>query len=116
MANAEKTLDVLRRARALVARGWCQGVAGIRESGVPTNAPHKSSEPIDRVCAWGALILTTKNNSEEWQSAEAELERDLEKATEGFRTLVQWNDFASRTRGDVLSLYDRTIARLEGGS
>jgi hypothetical protein len=96
----EWTLKKLKEAREMISQGWIQGSYSRAEAGVTC------------FCAKGALFGACEDISTALDLAYL-LEDDL---PEGYGGLVSFNDEKGRTKEEVLALYDRTIARLEGAA
>ena len=110
---------MLREARALLARGWCQWDNALDDNGDPVDP---SSRAARRWSASGALLAVR----EEWRSAgkPAELvSRGFAEASLALQAVVgdiaPWNDAPERTHEQVLAAVDRAIELLRrpsGGS
>lgn len=82
----------LRKARALVVRGWWQGAW--------SNFAERPDGNPDCFCAWGAL-------------AEAGLRDYVTEYPDGETVgLVTWNDRPGRTKAEVVAMFDNSIAAL----
>lgn len=84
--------------RALVEDGWCQGTDHQYVEDRVTPVAH---------CAVGCLQIGT---SDVVLQAQARLLLDELLMETGTRLLMGWNDDKSRTKDDVLALFDRGIA------
>ncbi len=91
------TLDILRSARALVARGWTQGAFARDASG---NAVRPKDPCAIRWCADGAVRSVDPYPS----AALAAMDRVLAPCD-----FVNWNDCPGRTQAEVLGAFDRAI-------
>jgi hypothetical protein len=94
-----KTSTILKKARALVAKGWCQqNWAEDRKGVCSTDDGHTAV----RWCAWGALYTISHNGpcteAGHWLSA---------MVPPG--GVIPFNDASGRTRADVLDVYDAAI-------
>ena len=96
-AVAEK----LREARALIERGWTQGVFARLPNGNGTYAENRKATCF---CMVGALYHV---------GASARCLRMLERATHT-SPAAKWNDAPERTQADVLAAFDKAIALAEG--
>ena len=102
----ETVKEVLVKARALIAKGWCQGA--VSRSGDGTEVPHLS----DLACSWcivGAVCAVGKTSAPALDAL-----RRVTGVRNGY--LDNWNDAPERTQADVLAAFDETIARLEGAA
>lgn len=95
---AGQALAVIRAARSLIAdeRRWVKGQFAIG----------------DCMCAVGALIVADGKSM--GMTYAAELAVTLGSASPHWADVTSFNDHPARTHADVLSLFDRTAARLEG--
>ena len=96
----DEVLDLLRRARDRVVMpdGWCQ----------------RSRINGNKVCALGALYLSSypKGKKHESHSAELDALRLLGEALPAPYFLVwRYNDMPGRTQAEIAALYDRAIAK-----
>lgn len=95
-------LEQLRAGRERIARGWCQHDFARKADGTPTDGLDPEAVTW---CAYGAA------------HDDQRVERVLESALNEFAgtyLLATWNDKSDRTQADVLALYDRAIAAVEG--
>jgi hypothetical protein len=107
-----ETIEMLRKARGFLERGWAQGSFAVDAEG------EKVVPGDDSACAWcvqGSLLAASN-----WKaSAETELITTvlLEYSRKGrspeSASIVKWNDTPGRTKEEVLTLFDKTIERLE---
>jgi hypothetical protein len=102
--------EMLHEARALVARGWCQGATGEDDDG---NAIEPWSSAARRWSTVGALVAVwadRRRASHDRDDAIAAFQRAnlaLLAAVDGqFRS---WNDAPGRTREHVVTAFDRAI-------
>lgn len=98
------TIDLLRKARALIEQGWSQGCGAKDANGFPVST---SSQEATSYCAIGALEAAGDLSFGHWRALEA-LRAGLPEAS-----ITGWNDARDRTKEEVLDLYDRVIAGLE---
>lgn len=97
-----RTVTTLRKARALVVQGWCQGTAAIFIGDTLC------------LCAVAACFDGALHDSLRWQRAVAALERAIGKKWGGH--VARWNDAPGRTKAQVLGLFTRAIhAELKAG-
>lgn len=99
-------VEILRRARDLVAFGWCQGVDA-------TDAEHRAARPWSaRACYWslpGALVAAL-DAPEEGREDSAALITELRLALVGVSetisawSLQEWNDDSGRTQAEVVEM------------
>jgi hypothetical protein len=89
----EEVRDVLREAKGLVAKGWCQGHA--REG--------------DKFCAIGALCTAA------WETGDWSVMKRARAALGSIippdyhSSLMQWNDTPGRTQAEVVALFDEAL-------
>lgn len=86
-----KTVDVLRKARELVAAGWCKG----------------AYQQGRRFCAVGALRAACPDEDMVVAVAHRRLGAYLPELVGG--DVVRYNDAHTTTHADVLALFDRAI-------
>ncbi len=96
------TLQCLRKARALVRKGWTQGVIAVSANHRPVGA---CSVDACYWCAYGSIIAAAGPH---WNAFEES--RDALAVVIG-KPMFQWNDHASRTKAQVLAAFDRAIER-----
>ena len=105
-----KTVEVLKKARALVAKEWCQDSFGRDQWGeeIETNE-------LDRAvafCVRGACIHAATPAA--GQRASVELAKTLGFVDyDALQRLAFWNDDPRRTQRQVVNLFTRTIKRIE---
>ena len=113
----------LKRARALIENGWCQGQSD--SVGFPVGA-HKQlhkrwqvrhvapdNERQQCYCVTGALCAVTDSDESLRLDALDELWLELyegEASREASFGLEEWNDHSDRTHAEVLSLFDAVLA------
>lgn len=108
MDNAEETLSILKDAKELIEKGWTQGCMARDSHGI--YALYDSKEAVC-FCITGAL----------WRVGQGEdvvipLIRLMQHAA-GIpedRFISSWNDEAERTQEEVVALFDKATAALEG--
>lgn len=104
--------EVLRKIRALIAQGWCQGDAAqdVHGHALVVGSPHATAW-----CLVGAVNRITLNNSYKspWNVytlfKNALPDKDKIFGCTGLTSLIAWNDAPHRTQADVLALLDRAI-------
>ncbi len=96
------TLETLKQARALIAKGWTQGAMARDKWGVRESAWSPCAASF---CAIGA-VRRACGPAHEIRDGTRALEERCKIPLEDF------ND--SHTQAEVLALFDRTIAELEG--
>lgn len=101
-------VKVLRKARALVAKGWTQGTYARSKSGRPVKHLGRAAA---RFCAIGALDVAAHSSGDRFTYSDA---RDALRQAVGVHLLPEWNDESGRTKADVLAAFDRAI-RAEAG-
>lgn len=95
------TLQVLRKARALIKKGWTQGAFARRKNGHTTE---DDSAAAVKFCVRGAINRVARFG--EWQVASKCLQDALD---DPWRSLVEFNDAKGRKRAEVVALFDRAI-------
>lgn len=101
---------LLRQARSIIERGWCQGCEARDRNGnwVPT-----FSNKAVKFCTWGGVERAREELGIKWSPDEAfAIEDLLLSCTKNQDDIANWNDMPSRRKSQVLSLYDRAIAKL----
>jgi hypothetical protein len=96
-------VEVLTKARALVAQGHCKGAAARAANGRPVRV----NEP--GACSWCALGAMWA--SESWEHVENA--KDTLRSVLGVRSIGsigRWNDAPERTQAEVVDAFDRAIA------
>ena len=96
---------MLKRARALVKRGWCQDVLARDKRGIRCNEKDVFATSW---CVVGATYRACSNRFGPSDDAWSAL-------TAAARThdLAGWNDRTGRKQADVVALFDRAIAKAE---
>lgn len=102
-----KTVTILKRARAKIVKGWCQGHSAIDSRG---NLCLAETSAAVSWCAVGAIFAVSKNDWKYEEAARDVLEKALGK---GQSEIANWNDEPKRTKKQVLALYDKAIRHLE---
>lgn len=107
-------IAVLREARKLLKRGWCQGAPARDAEGLSVG---ELKPTACRWCLLGAISFASRGEPALYRKAE----KILRVAT-GWEMLALWNDVINRTQAEVLAAVDRAIAlgerelaKLEGG-
>lgn len=100
------TIEVLREARALVAKGWCQNENAFNSEGKMVHARDPSA---CRWCVNGALMVAS-GGVIPCQSTAWDRIRDSNRIP---LALDEWNDEPERTQAEVVAAFDRAIASLE---
>jgi hypothetical protein len=138
-SSAEQTVAVLAGARALIARGWCQGgwyvlqaPDGRRRFVGPGSLIRRSFGEIVQSCVVGAVVESARWHTAERGAAGPAIDTLWHELGElsGHRPAVDpwpptpilrrrevgdlttWNDTPGRSREDVLRLLDAAISRL----
>lgn len=117
-----KTLEILRDARALVANGWTTRTYARAADGLPVGATDARAVSF---CMLGAVCRAHKVHTgaepqaggavtNEWRDCVSALQAGLPHSPVGNNAfdLAPFND--GHTRGDVLEVFDRAIARVGG--
>lgn len=102
-----ETAEILRKARSLVAKGWCQGHYACDQDGdfCDSNSPDAASW-----CAQGALHRAGMALGDK-RAPSLAAQNFLYEAVG--RHVPDFNDAASTTHADVLDAFDRAIAAAE---
>ena len=110
------TKEVLEQARALIERGWTQGTAARNANGDHVAA---TSRHACMWCATGALYVVYERIPE-WRddpktNQVADLLRSaIPKGSNDYhQTIVGFNDAIETTKADILSIFDKAIARCD---
>lgn len=111
----KKTSSILKEARELIAKGWCQGALAATKAGKPT---HPGSIDAAQFCSLGALWRCSFGSvSLGYDTAERFLYQILASLTTKKSTDVAdielWNDHPKRTQVEVLELFDIAIINAE---
>lgn len=101
-----RVLAVLKRARAMIVRGWCQGTYACDADGVRVQP---NSDMACRWCAAGAVRATAGGDA---CLAEATMSLLAICLPRGRASVTGFND-SQDTKRPVLALFDRAIKRLE---
>ena len=114
-------LETLKEVRDIISRGWCQGWDARDETGKMVFHSDK------KACSWcliGAIAKATDNGvgnvvfrSEEennlFHNCVVQLIETINPDERAGFALTEWNDIRGRKKDEVLSVVDKTIARLE---
>ena len=105
--SPQTVLDVLIRARARLAAGWCQHSGKMGDNYCSVHSLY------DECTSWDdgtddkkAIHLSDQAKECVYVTLRADLDTRLV-------DLVSWNDSKSRTQEEVLDLFDRTIERVK---
>lgn len=104
------TVDILREARGLVARGWTQGSYARDEQG------KELCVCDDRAVSWctlGAIREAQARVASTFDEADRAEELLGKVACDDWAAIPDWNDEDGRTQADVLNAYDRAIQLAE---
>ena len=110
MDESDRVLEVLKRARALLAPegAWCQGVIARGKRGVSVDPRGGYAVSF---CAAGALLAAgdSGHRANNFLFSHLPYQQPI--------AIGDWNDLPERTHQDVLDVFDRAIAaRLSGAS
>jgi hypothetical protein len=112
-ASAPSAIEILRRARDLVAFGWCQGADA-------TDAEHRPAEPwSSRACYWSLLgaLAAALDAPREGRADSPALVAELRLALVGVSetisdwSLETWNDEPNRTQSEVVEMLNAARLR-----
>ena len=112
-----QTLETLRSARALVARGWTQQAMARDAHGVQLIGGnihpdgHETATPC-AWCAWGAICAAAPEGDARETAKDAAREA-LRDAVGGWSSVGGWNDKPERTQAEVLAAFDCAILKGE---
>lgn len=115
--DAKTTLEILRRGRAYVEKGWTQNLAAQYEDGYRSNEVDLTDHgALASVCMLGGIRrasvdLGFADNTEEFDALTAAT-RALRDATGG-GAVIDYNDVEGRTKDEVLARFDEAIKSLE---
>ena len=110
-------IDLIKRAREFVEKGWTQGV---HARDADDQEVHPLASTACKWCANGALVAAVcemlPDDRDERHGRLKACQRALlqELHETRFHFLVTWNDSAETKHSQVLDLFDKTIKRLEG--
>ena len=107
---AMQDIDVLKRARALIAdsRCWTKSTFARNALGEPVPSKHPTA---CKWCGGGAIKAISTSDCAERDGCRRHLEAALSSQWAN-RTFAQFNDAPETTHADVLACYDRAIANL----
>ena len=88
-------VDVLVKAKALVAEGWCQ--------------VHFHTADGKQHCAEGAIMMAGGYDPHRYIPAVRALSNVVEPVLGEFCSVMLWNDREGRTQAEVLDAFDRAI-------
>lgn len=94
------TVEALRKARALIKKGWCQGFFAQTSDGEEVDANDRRAR---KWCASGA-VFAQKGHGRIVGDALSVLSRVVETSS-----ISDWNDAPVRTKREVLAAFDRAI-------
>ena len=115
---------ILRKARALIAAGWCQNADAVEHPGGPVE--HCAVGAVRAAAAWGKPGAFNSRLEPAVEAAasvllestgEAVLYRDVGSLHgDAFDTqlLSRWNDNGERTQAEVITAFDRAIDAMRG--
>ena len=118
-------IEMLRQARDLVARGWCQGISARREDGGTVNSTDKSACAF---CTTGALTAAMWHNNNTWDALHesyailydaiaeagynmAQSSANIAQGTFHGVCLNKFNDTLGRTQAEVVAVFDQALAK-----
>lgn len=114
--DMEGVRAVLRLARGLVWKGWCQGVSARDANNEPVLSHSKEAE---RWCASGAITCSSRFFAKEpslyadvREEAMHYFQRQGLPAGDMCQSITRWNDQDYRTHLDVLDAFDRAIYQI----
>lgn len=99
------TVDILRAARALVAKEWTRRASARDSAGIACAA---NDEGARSWCMVGALAVVTHGALEYATEAVADV-LGMERSAD--HRISDWNDAPGRTQADVIAAFDAAIAR-----
>lgn len=95
-------LDVLKSAKALVEKGWCQNTYAKTAKGKPTDSYNPNAVAW---CMRGAMASAAAND---FNADFVEASITLEKAL-GAMWIADWNDASWRTKAEVIAAFEEAI-------
>ena len=106
-----KTIDVLKKARALIAKGWTQSVGAADEYGLHVDI---ASFRACKFCASGAVCRAAGNDIPSRMLAMRSLARVVpdsarSRSRDATMRVIVFNDAKGRTRRQVLAAFDKAI-------
>jgi len=103
----------LDEARALIDKGWVQGLGAVDENGRCTFY-HKASA----FCAFGAVmrVYTVDGETEYWTAYEVADFLDLVAQAKGYPTIVSFNDAPERTQAEVVEVFREAAELARAGA
>lgn len=110
---------MLNEARALLARGWCQGMGARDDRGRQTWVlnPHAARYCLTgavRKAAWQVAWRDTERGISRYNGRQQDLEHESYTHLQRFTRMevAAWNDQPKRQQAEVLTLLDQAIAAL----
>ncbi len=101
---SKSVIEVLTEARALVAKGWCQGPPAMNSSGRPTGTVCADA---CRWCCYGAISAVS--DAESYYGARSAINAEAMRL--GFVGDIHFNEHPGRTQAEVLDLFTKAIER-----
>ncbi len=103
--------ETLVAARALIEKGWCQGVYARDSSGLTTKV---WGDQAVSFCAIGALFCVMDfMRGPDKDRVLIVCQRLLDSVCPALSNIVEFNDAAGRSKEDVLAVYDNAIQSLK---
>lgn len=106
------TLEILRRGRERVAKGWCQKAQARDADGFSSNADSPSAA---QWCAIGAIVDEADESGARLEAQRA-LRGALGRSRLTYYAVVEWNDTPGRTQAEVITLFEKAIAAEEAAA
>ena len=106
-----KTVEVLKKARALVTKEWCQDSFGQNQWGEMLEDNDLGQAVA--FCVRGACMYVGTTAEARRASQELAKTLGLKTSPAGLNELADWNDAPKRTQRQVVNLFTRTIKRIE---
>lgn len=108
MACKKTIKSILRKARALVKKGWCQGASARNSDGKPLHSDHPDAVSY---CAMGAIRAAGVSVGFPYGPIEgAALALCDAESLQGIHEIGAWNDSQLMRQADVIDAFDRAIA------
>lgn len=92
---------VLREARKLLDRGWCQGALALDDKG------SKIYEKSPAACRW--CLLGAIGAASNWRHAPSKKAISMLRVSTEWEQPANWNDAPGRTQAEVLAAVDRAV-------
>jgi hypothetical protein len=99
--EAMSVVEVLKRAKERIERGWCRGQFAVNAHNEPVS---ELSQEACRWCTSGAFYAVCNDMDER------NMARDVFRKVIDDENITRWNDSPGRTKREVLAAFDKAIA------